>query len=667
MKNNEPDRVNRSRLLFIFIVFAVLFAALALRTAWHQIIKGDEYAQKAAKQQTADSVISAFRGNILDSEGNSLAVSATAHTIWVRPSTINKNGKTPEEITKNAYEEAFAIAGILDMDSYDVYEVITSDKSLCKLAKNVSSEKAEELRKLKLTGVEIIEDSKRFYPMGAFASQIIGITTDDNTGLTGIERYYDSYLSGTSGRLITSTDNNDNTLIFGKSKYYDAEDGYTLVTTINSNIQRVVEEKVAAAKERYAADRVIAIVMNPKNGEILGMAQSDEFDLNNPRSSAPGDEEYYETLTDEEKVSYWSRMWRNFCVCDVYEPGSTFKPITVALALDYGVTNMDEWFYCAGYRDVEDWTIHCWTWPWNHGWESLPYAVVNSCNSVMIELAQRMGRSNYYNGLRTFCITEKTGIDYPGEGTNIIYPEKEAGPVELATMSFGQGIAVTPISLVSAIGSLANGGKLMQPHFVKQILGSDGKVVQNIEPVVRNITVSEETAANMMDILEEVIASGGAGVGGIKGYRVGGKTGTAYKAVNGEYTEEVYTSFIGVAPMEDPSMVILVMIDNPSERYASSTAAVCEREIMQEVLLLMNIQPNYTEEELAQMSSSFTTVPDLTGQTLDDANGILAGRELQCIVSDDPGSGYHEIAVTDQYPRAGTEVKKGSSVTVYYH
>ena len=667
MKPKKPNKKNRNRVLWVFGIFTVLFVILAFRTSWHQLIKGNEYAQKAAKQQTADSVISAFRGNILDSSKEPLAVSATANTIWVRPSSVKSNGKTDEEITKNAYEEAFAIAEILELDSYDVYELITSDRSLCKIAKNVPSEKADALRELKLEGVEIIEDSKRFYPLGNFASQIIGITTDDNVGLTGLERFYNTSLSGTNGRLITSTDNNNNTLVFGRSKYYDAQDGYSLVTTLNKSIQRTVEEQVSIYKERYSADRAIAIVMDPKTGEILGMAQSDTFDLNNPRSAAVGDEEYYSTLTEQEQVDYWSRMWRNFCICDVYEPGSTFKPLTVAMALDYGVTNMNEWFYCSGSRDVEDWTIHCWTWPWNHGWESLSETLVNSCNSAMIELVQRIGRTNYYNGLRTFCITEKTGIDFPGEGDNLIYPEKETGPVELATMAFGQGIAVTPISLVTAISSLANGGKLMQPHLVKQILDSDGKVVQNIEPVVRNITVSEETAANMMDILEEVVSSGSAGGALIKGYRIGGKTGTAYKAVNGVYSEDVYTSFIGIAPMEDPQVVVLGMLDNPDVRYASSTATSLVRDIMQEVLLSLNIEPSYTPEQIAEMSESKVTVPDLTGLSLEDAIGVLAGRELECIISDDPGSAYHETMVTDQYPREGTELERESSVTIYYH
>ena len=668
MANNKPTKLNRKRILFAFSVFALLFMALAFRVSWHQIIKGNEYAQKAAKQQTVDSVITAFRGNILDSEGNYLAVSATANTIWVRPSTVKNNGKTDEEKTKNAYDEAFAIAEILELDSYDVYELITSNRTLCKLAKNVPAEKADALRALGLPGIEIIEDSKRYYPMGAFASQIIGITTDDNVGLTGLESYYDRYLAGTNGRLITSTDNNESTLIFGKSKYFDPEDGYTIQTTIVSNIQRIVEEKIAYYKATFAANRVVAIVMDPKTGEILAMAQTDEFDLNNPRGPMVGDEEYYNTLTEAEQVAYWSRMWRNFCISDVYEPGSTFKPITVALALDYGVTNMNEWFYCAGYKDVEDWTIHCWTWPWNHGWEDLTGAVVNSCNAVMIELEQRLGRTNYYNGLRTFCITEKTGVDYPGEGSNIVYKEKDAGPVELATMAFGQGIAVTPISLTTAISSLANDGKLMQPHFVKKIIDSDGKTVAEFEPVVRTITVSEETAGNMMHIFESVVTDGGAYAAAIPGYRVGGKTGTAYKAVNGVYSDsETYSSFIGIAPMEDPQVVVLALFDCPNLQISSATAAACERDIMKEVLLQLNIQPNYSEAEKAAMAASTVIVPDVTGHTLEDAYGMIVGHELECVISDDPGKAYHETVVTDQFPRAGTEIKKGSSVTVYYH
>lgn len=665
-KNIKPGQDNRVRIVIIFALFVIFFVLLALRTSYHQIIKGEEYAQKASRQQTTDSVISAMRGNIMDRNGSALAISATANTVWVRPGDIKSNGKTDEEIELNARKEAETISRILGLDEAETYELITGNRSICKIAKGLDADTADLLRAENLHGVDIIEDSKRYYPLGAFASQIVGITSDDNDGITGLELYYNNMLAGTNGRWITSTDNKDNTLIFGNNRYYDPEDGYTLITTIDENIQRVVEEKISYYADIYSAQRVLAIVMDPKTGEILGMAQSDEFDLNNPRTARVGDEEYYNSLTESEQVAYWYRMWRNACISDVYEPGSTFKPITVAMALDYGVANTNEWFYCAGYTDVEDWTIHCWNWPSNHGSEQLKDAIVNSCNAVMIQLAQRIGKTNYFNGLRTFCITDLTGVDYPGEASNIIYSEKETGPVELATMSFGQGIAVTPISLISAFSSLANKGKLMQPHFVKQVLDSKGNVVENVEPVVRNITASAETADNIMTMLEAVVDEGGAGTAQIPGYRIGGKTGTSYKPDTGEYAEDVWTSFIGIAPMEDPQFVCLVVFDSPSNQSSTLTAAVCETEIMQEILLQRNIQPTYSWAELEAIRAQKVYVPDLTGQTLEDAVGILAGKDLGFVISDDPGMAYHETTVTDQYPRVGTEVEHGAVVTLYY-
>lgn len=668
MKKNEPSLKNRKRIIFVFGFFAVLFVLLLARAGHWSIIKGDELTQKASRQQTSDSVITALRGDILDRNGNQLAVSATAHTIWVRPSSVKSNGKTDDMIEQNARAEADELAEFFNMDANEVYDLITSNKSLVKLTKNVDSDTADLLREKNLCGVEIIRDAKRFYPLGAFASQIVGITTDDNIGLTGLEYYYNNILAGINGRWITSRDEKQNSLVFGTNKYYDAEDGYSIVTTIDENIQRIVEEKIAIYREKYDADRVFSIIMDPSTGEILAMAQTDEFDLNNPRTSLAGDEAYYNTLTSSEQVAYWSRMWRNFCVCDTYEPGSTFKPVTAALALDYGVTDLKEKFYCGGYIQVADWKIKCWDYPRSHGYETIAEAVMNSCNPVMVQLIQRIGKENYYNGLRTFCITEKTGIDYPGEGTNIIYSEKSAGPVELATMSFGQGIAVTPISLVAAFSSLVNDGKLMQPHFVKQIINADDEVVENNEPVVRNITVSEETAKDMMTILERVVSEGGGGKAKISGYRVGGKTGTAYKAIDGGYSDtEVYTSFMGIAPMDDPKFVCLVVFDTPKEsRSASVTACPCAKEIMQEVLLYMNIEPKYSEAELAKLNAKKTTVPDVVGKTLEDAIGILGGKNLEYSISPEVNVGYQEIFVVDQYPKAGAEADKGSAVTLYY-
>ncbi|MBQ3921259.1 MAG: stage V sporulation protein D, partial [Firmicutes bacterium] len=498
-----------------------------------------------------------------------------------------------------------------------VKEIITSDKKLVRLAKNIDRETADQIKAEKLAGIEINEDAKRYYPLGAFASHILGSTTDDNVGLTGLERYYNRYLAGLDGRWITSKDSNRKSLVYGTNKYYSAEDGYTLVTTIDENIQYIVTQKIQKALLDTRADRVMCMIMDPNTAEILAMAQTGEYDPNDPRAPRSGDEEKFAAMSSAEQVAYWNKLWRNFCVCDTYEPGSTFKLITTSIALDTGVTYLGETFYCSGTIKVADRTLRCWYYPRSHGRETLQQAVENSCNPVMIQLAQRLGLTAYYEGLDAFGLTEKTGIDFPGESSNILQNRRTAGPVGLATMSYGQGIAVTPVSLVTAIGSLANGGYLMQPRLVKALLDPDGNVVESYDPVIKSRSVSKQTAEDVLSIMEMVVSEGGGGNAKVPGYRIGGKTGTANKPEGGGYSDtDVYASFIGVAPIDDPKFVILVIVDTPrGVLYGSSTAAPCAKEIMQEVLLYMDVQPQYTDAEKKAIASNQAVVPDLTGQS----------------------------------------------------
>ena len=669
-KNTKPGYRNRKRLLLVFFIIALVFAALTLRLGWHMIIKGDDYAQRAQKQQTSDSVVTAIRGDILDSSGGQLAISATTHTIWVRPSSVKKNGKTSDEVELNARLEAQKLSELLGMEADAVYETITSDKNLVKLAKFVDADTTDAVRAEKFTGIEIVQDVRRYYPLGAFSSQILGLTNDDGNGLTGLELYYDRYLSGIDGRWITSKDNRKNSLVYGESKYYNATDGYTLVTTIDQNIQYIAMEKVAKYLVEKKADRVSCIIMDPNTGDILAMAQSDEFDPNNPRAPLPGDEEKFITMTDEEKVAYWNRIWRSFNISDTYEPGSTFKLVTTAIALDAGATSLNDGFRCGGAMQVMDRYIKCWVYPRAHGNESLKDAISNSCNVAMMHLAQRLGRDTFYSGLNAFGILEKTGIDFPGEALNQVYSRSDAGPVQLATMSFGQGVAVTPVSLVTAVSAMANGGYLLQPHLVKEIRDADGKVVESFGRTVKSVAISSETSKDMLEIMEYVVNSGGGGKSQIPGYRIGGKTGTADKPKSGSYEGGgVYASFIGVAPVDDPKMVVLVTCDNPrsNDIHGSTVAAPCAKEIMQEVLSYMNIQPNYTEDELKAMRSKMTTVPDLTDAGYEKLAGVLNAKSLDYQLSPALEDGANvDIVVTDQYPKPGAEVSKNSVVTVYY-
>ncbi|MCQ2553379.1 MAG: stage V sporulation protein D, partial [Clostridia bacterium] len=608
----------------------ILFVLLIAKLGWIQIVRADWYVQKALKQQTIDSSVSALRGEILGRTGQQLAASVTKNTIWVRPSTVKKNGKSDAEIEGNARAEAATLAAILELDAEDVYKTITSDKTLVKIKKYVDASTAAKVRDEKLKGIEIVEDSSRSYPFGMFASHVVGFTNDDNVGQNGLESYYNKYLSGINGRYITRKDKNNSSLVYASSKYYDAEDGYTLVTTIDEHIQYIVEEKLDEFKKTTGASRLICLMMDPKTGAIISMAQTNDYDPNLPRAAAPGDEKAFDQMTDQEKVNYWFKRWRCFCISDTFEPGSTFKLVTTSIALDTGVTRLGEKFTCNGSIKVKDRILKCWYYPRVHGVETLQQAVENSCNPVMVQLIQRIGLKNYYEGLDAFGLTARTNIDYPGEGSNIIYADNAAGPVELATMAYGQGISVTPISLITAISSLANGGYVMQPHFLDHMIDSQGNIVNQFNPKVTGVSVSAQTASDILSIMELVVKEGGAGSAKIPGYRIGGKTGTASKPTVGGYSDkDFFSSFIGVAPIEDPKFVMLVLVDSPKGKiYGSQTAAPCAKAIMQEVLQYLNIQPKYSAEELKKINSNKTTVPDLMEKSKENAIGMLAGANL---------------------------------------
>ncbi len=667
MKNVQTSEKNRLRIWLFFLITCCLFAALALRMGWNQVINGEKYSRMATNQQTKDSIVAAVRGDIVDRNGNQLAISATANTIWIRTASVRGNGKTDAEVQGNMVSEARTLAALLDMEEDDVMSVLSSDKALVRLKKYVDNDTAKLVRDEQLAGVEIVEGAKRYYPLGSFASQLIGTTNDDNEGLTGLELQYNSYLSGLNGRWISNRDGARNSLPYGVNKYYAAEDGSSLQLTIDENIQYIVMQKISSAKITTNADRVMCMMMDPKTGDVLAMAQTGEYDPNDPRRPADGDENLFAMLTADEQVAYWNKLWRNFCICDVYEPGSTFKLITTSIALDRGVTHLGETFTCYGTLQVADYLLKCWYYPRSHGLETLEQAVENSCNPVMIQLAQRLGLTAYYEGLDAFGLTEKTGIDFPGESSNILQNRRTAGPVGLATMSYGQGIAVTPVSLVTAIGSLANGGYLMQPRLVKALLDPDGNVVESYDPVIKSRSVSKQTAEDVLSIMEMVVSEGGGGNAKVPGYRIGGKTGTANKPEGGGYSDtDVYASFIGVAPIDDPKFVILVIVDTPrGVLYGSSTAAPCAKEIMQEVLKYLDVTPQYTEEQQQAMDSKKISVPDVTGKSAEDALGVLGGRGLKGVLS--PATEVLDnIVITDQYPKGGAETTRRSEVTLYY-
>ena len=661
-----PNRIKK-RLIIGFTLVCVLMSALFVKVGYIQVVHGAEYSKLAVEQQTKDMPISAKRGSILDRNGEELASSAVCYSVWARPAQV-KSGNTDEQKEISVNKCVDTLAEILGMDKEEVRTLVTKEQSLVKVAKYLDKETADKVRDADIYGIEIAEDVKRHYPLGDFASQLLGSVTDDNNGLAGIELRYNQYLSGISGRWIKNTDRNGNRLSYGVEKYYQAEDGLNVVLTIDEIIQHYAEKSIDTVQQATDADKVMCLIMDPHTGDIRAMAITPGYDQNDPR--VPLDENeaaYLDTLTDEEKLEYWNQMWRNPIVSDVYEPGSTSKLLTTAMALEEGVTSLDDRFTCTHSYNVSGTILNCWK-STPHGNQNLVEAVGNSCNPVFIQLAQRIGIQKFYDYLELFGMTERTGIDYPGEAYPITQNINTAGPVGLATMSYGQGIAVNMVQQLTAICSLGNGGKLMQPRLVKALTDSDGNIVQEFDTVEVRQVVSEKTASEMCLIMESVVSEGGGGTAKIPGYRIGGKTGTANKAAAGGYSEETYSSFVGMAPMDDPQIAILVVVDNPKgTKFGSQTAAPGAKMILEDTLRYLQIMPEYTQEELDQINSKMSVVPDVTNTAFSTAIGILGGASLNYVISPAVTEADNEsdFTIVDQYPKAGEKLETGGTVYIY--
>lgn len=663
-KVNQITIKNRKRLLGAFAFILFIMSVLCFRCGWWQIVKGEELADTAAAQQTRDSLVEAKRGVIYDRNKMELAVSGTAYSVWVRPADLKTadSANKKEDLTS---EVISGLSGILEMDDDEVRESVTADQNLIKIESGLSKETADRIRELELTAVELSEDSKRFYPLGSFASHLIGSVSDDNTGLAGIEAYYNRYLTGVSGRRIQNTDVSGNGLSYGFEEYYAAEDGLGVVLTIDEVVQNYVEKAIVSCQKKTQADRVMCLVMDTETAEILAMAVTPEYDPNNPREApTEAEQKKLDSMSDKKKVEYWNKMWRNPLLQDTYEPGSTFKLMTTSIALEEGLTSPSETFYDNGSIDVSGETLKCWS-DVPHGKQTLEEAVGNSCNPVFVTLGLRIGKERFYNYMELFGYDSITGIDYPSEATAILQNEDTAGPVDLATMAYGQGIAVTPIQLATAVSAIGNGGVMMKPHLVKELVDSDGKTVRTFEPEEVRQIISKQTSDEVCDIMEYVVSEGGVETAYVEGYRVGGKTGTANKPKAGGYSEDTYSSFIGMAPMNDPKVTVLVIVDSPvGIKYGSQTAAPCAQTIFKNILPYLGIETQYSDDETEKIEKNKTTVPDITGLSYEKAVSALEKAELKYKVQSGDSSG-DSFKVKDQYPKAGTKVDKKSTVYIY--
>lgn len=653
-------RKNKRRIILIFTVFCLVIIGLTFRIGWIQVVASDKYEKLAIEQQTKDMPIPAKRGIIYDRNGKELAISAVTNTIWVRPADVKNSKKMTVD------ETAKSLSEILGKNIAEILPILLEEKKpLLKVAKYIPKEKADLLRKAKLPGISIVEDVKRYYPLGSFAAHLLGSTTDDNRGLSGIELRYDRYLRGVPGRSILNTDVLGQNLSYGTEKLFQAENGYNVVLTIDEVIQHYVEKAVFEAQISTQAKKVMGIVMNPKTGEVLAMSNYPDFNPNDPRTPLdPWAALQLKTMNDQQKKDYWNAMWRNPLISDTYEPGSTLKLITTAMSLEEGITNPSEPFYDKGYIMVGNQRIRCDLFPLSHKNETLTEAVANSCNPIFVTLALRMGIEKFYHYLNAFGFTEKTGIDYPGEGEAQIQSIKTAGNVGLATMAFGHGISVTPIQILTAVSVFGNGGKLMEPRLVKELQDENGKTVQKFEPKIIRQVISKETADEMKMIMETVVNEGTGTNAKIAGYRIGGKTGTADKIENGVYGDQVYASFVALAPIDDPQLAILLIVDEPQgAHFGSQTAAPAVKSILEQTLRYLKIQPSYTPDELKIIQENSVIVPDIIGKNYAEAARILTESGLTFYLW--PAGETGDFVAVDQYPKAGATLQKGESVCIY--
>lgn len=555
-------------LMFLAVFFVLMF--LGGRLVYLMVFCSEYYGQKAEDLHERERDIKAARGRIIDATGKILATNKSVCTISVIHSQIDE----PEKVITALQKE-------LGLTEEEVRKRVEKVSSIERVKTNVDKETGDRIRAYGLSGIKVDEDYKRYYPLDTMASTVLGFTGADNQGILGLEVKYDSYLQGTSGKILTLTDARGIEIENAGETRLEPVNGYDLYISMDSNIQQYCEQAAEKAYIKKQADEVSVIVMNPQNGEIMAMVNYPEFNLNEPftlieEMGADG------TESADKKQELLNRMWRNPCISDTYEPGSTFKIITAAAALEEGVVSLTDQFYCPGYKLVEDRRIRC-AKTSGHGAETFETGIMNSCNPVFIELGERLGVENYYKYFKQFGLTQKTGIDLPGEAATIMHKQENVGPVELATISFGQSFQITPIQLVTTVSSIINGGTRITPHFGVEVRETDGTLVETFSYDKREEICSGETSETMQYLLEKVVSEGGGKNAKIEGYAIGGKTATSQTLPRSEH--RYISSFLGFAPADDPKVLVIAIINNPKGTYYGGLiAAPVVKEIMENIL-----------------------------------------------------------------------------------
>ncbi len=696
-KTPTKKMINRA-----LVVLALLILACAILIGflvYYQIISFDFYQAKAISQQTLDTTINANRGTITDRNGVELAVSNTVKTVYISPKNV-KDDEEGKDIAKNLSE-------ILDVDYDRIYEKTKKNNYYEIIKRKVEADLVEKVREYisesDVSCIHLIDDTKRYYPYNNLASHIIGFVGTDNTGLDGVELMYNTYLQGTNGKLITAKNNAGSELPVEYETYVPAEDGSNVALTIDVNIQYYLEKYIEQAREdNKCLDGAAGIIMDVNTGEILGMTSKPDYDLNNYQEitdallakeldifinggetakteNEEGKEEdkseQTETSTDKNNQTEQSQsvtdkknelintMRRNKLIVDTYEPGSTFKILTAAMAIEENKVSVNDSFYCPGYKQVANYSIRCWK-HGGHGSQSFAQAIQNSCNPAFMTIAEKVEVKPFREYFKNFGLMEKTGVDLAGEATGIFHSDVNFNEVELATASFGQRFKVTPIQMITAVAAVANGGYLVTPHVVKDIKSTDenGKsvLVKSVDSGVKRQVVSKQTSKELCELLEDVVSIGSGKNAYVKGYRVAGKTGTSEKLESESSTgeEEYIASFIGFAPAEDPQVAILVMLDEPNgyEYFGGLTAAPVAGDILGEVLPYLEITPEYTQEELESLD---TSVPSVGGLDSEEAVKMIKEKGLSYKIIGGEGT------VDYQIPKSGTSIPRTGTVVLY--
>ena len=669
INSQRQIKINPRRLFWTGVTIIIVFVILLVRVGWLQLVDGEELKRREYSQSTSSTLISAKRGTIYDSTGKALAISVDVDTISVNPEYIKakgKDGKSDEEATDELKQKmADKMAKIFELDREEVYKKLTSSNSVETIVSKVETDKVSELETwLKennaTAGVNIDADVKRYYPYNNLASNVIGFCGSNNQGLDGIELSYDDVLKGTSGRLTTAIDVTREAIPDQNEEYIAPENGSNIYLTIDSNIQTIAEKYLKQAVEENECERGgNVIIMDPSDGSILAMATYPDYNLNDPYTPNEWYSEGWDELSQQDQTNRLYSMWRNRAVVDTYEPGSTFKTITASIALEENVAETDTQgdFFCSGYEMVADRRINCSNLA-GHGSQTLRNALENSCNPALIQVGQRIGVEKFYDYLEAFGFFDKTGVDLPSEGTSSFWSQENVGPVELATMSFGQRFTITPLQLITAISSIANDGILVTPHVVKQIENPETGTVTNVETKEVRQVLSKDTADKMKDIMKSVVEEGGGSYAQVKGYSVGGKTGTSEP--NPDRPEEGYVaSFVAIAPVEDVKVVCLLTLYDPqsSNHYGGSIAAPAVSQILSEVLPYLDIPSN---EVVGTSTMQTVNTPDVVNKTVAEAQ-----KKLQEVGLEYSTNASADDIVTEQVPPKGTVLTEGGVVKLY--